>query len=73
MSSSTRDYSNKDCQMLYANKDSYLYSLRKAGLIFKRKAQPPILINQEQLLESTVIMINLLLLFQKKLVLSIKW
>ena len=37
MSSSTRDYSKKDCQMLYANKDSYLYSLRKAGLIFKKK------------------------------------
>ena len=37
MSSSTRDYSNKDCQLIYATKDSYLYSLRKAGLIFKKK------------------------------------
>ena len=37
MSSSTRDYSNKDCQLLYGNKDNYLYSIRKAGLIFKKK------------------------------------
>jgi len=36
---STRNHKDKDCQQIYASKDTYLFGLKKSGMIFSLKEQ----------------------------------